>query len=106
MFSRRVPADLGPNLLSRAVQELRSAHTAFIDLTESNPTRAGLEYPPGLLSALATPEGFDYDPKPLGMLTAREAVVSEYARRGIRIHPSHIALTTSTSESYSYLFRL
>jgi hypothetical protein len=41
-FSARVPADLGSNRLAQAVQRARAAGP-LVDLTESNPTRAGLD---------------------------------------------------------------
>jgi alanine-synthesizing transaminase len=106
MFSRRVPSDLAPNPLSRAVLELRAAGASFIDLTESNPTRVGIQFPRGLLDALGAPASYSYDPQPLGLQSARRAVASEYARRAVAQDPQFVALTTSTSESYSYLFRL
>jgi aspartate/methionine/tyrosine aminotransferase len=75
-------------------------------LTEANPTRLGFVYPIGLFDPLADSRGGEYDPHPLGLFEAREAVAADYARRGIPVSPSRIALTTSTSESYSLLFKL
>ena len=106
MFSSRVPAHLDPNPLARAVRELREAGRPFIDLTSSNPTCAGLTYPDGLLDGLCGPRGYVYEPKPLGLPAAREAVAADYARRGLTVPASRIVLTASTSESYSFLFRL
>jgi alanine-synthesizing transaminase len=106
MFSHRTPADLQPNALSRAVARLREAGVPFVDLTESNPTRVGLEYPAGLLECLEHPRGLVYDPQPLGLPPAREAVAGDYARRGVSVRPSQIVLTASSSESYSLLFKL
>jgi aspartate/methionine/tyrosine aminotransferase len=48
----------------------------------------------------------DYDPQPRGSLRAREAVCGYYADHGVAAQPEQIVLTTSTSEAYSYLFRL
>ena len=61
-FSSRVPSDLGRNRLSRAVADARAAGRDLIDLTQSNPTRAGLDYPDYLLSALGDPRGLKYEP--------------------------------------------
>ncbi len=106
MFSTRVPANLTPNRLTQAVMERRRAGRPFIDLTESNPTCAGIDYPPGLLAALADPRALVYAPAPLGLLDARRAVAADYARRGMEVDPGRVALTAGTSESYSILFKL
>jgi len=49
-----------------------------------------------------------YDPQPKGMLSAREAVVNYYRDqyKGSDFDPESLILTTSTSEGYSYVFRL
>lgn len=106
MFSRRLPPDLQPNRLSHVVSGLRAAGVPFIDLTESNPTRCGFEYPSGLTAWLADASALRYDPAPLGLQAAREAVVADYARRGIDVAPGRTVITASTSESYSLLFKL
>ena len=106
MFSRRVPGDLDANRLSQLIAAMRRDGRAFIDLTESNPTRAGFAYPPDLLAALGDPRGLAYRPSPLGLADARSAVADDYARRDISVSPARIALTASTSEAYSLLFKL
>jgi alanine-synthesizing transaminase len=105
VFSRRVPDDRQPNPLSRALARARRSG-ALLDLTLSNPTRAGLSYPRDLLAGLADPASLDYAPAPFGLPAAREAVAAEYARRGIPIGADRIVLTASTSEAYSLLFKL
>ena len=42
----------------------------------------------------------------VGLLAAREAVSEYYAQRGVDVPASRILLTASTSEAYSYLFKL
>ena len=106
MFSSRVPAHLEPNSLSRALVHARSAGRALIDLTLTNPTSAGIVYPPGLFRALSKHEVARYSPDPLGAPCAREAVARDYARRGLPVAWERIALTSSTSEAYSLLFKL
>lgn len=101
-FSSRVPADLGPNRIARA----RAAHPPEFDLTGTNPTCCGLEYPPDLLRPLADPAGLVYRPDPRGLLEARTAVAAEYARQGVKVDPERLVLTASTSEAYSLLFKL
>jgi aspartate/methionine/tyrosine aminotransferase len=79
----------------------------MLDLTASNPTTVGLQYDEEeLLRALANPEALRYEPQPKGLLSAREAVAAYYAERGAQISPDDLILTTSTSEAYSFVFRL
>jgi alanine-synthesizing transaminase len=106
VFSDRVPRDLAANRLTSAVAALRRERRPFVDLTESNPTRAGFDYPPDLLAALADPRALDYAPSPLGAREAREAAARDYARRGVEVSPDRIALSASTSDAYSTLFKL
>jgi alanine-synthesizing transaminase len=106
MFSTRVPANLTLNRLTRTVMERRRAGRPLIDLTESNPTCAGIEYPSDLLASLADPRALVYAPSPLGLLEARRAVAADYARRGMDVAPERVVLTAGTSEAYSVLFKL
>jgi len=104
-FSERLPADLVPNRLTRAVKKAREAG-ALVDLTASNPTRAGFDYPADLLAPLAHPRGLTYEPTPFGLPEARAAVAREYERQGLSVDPERIVLSASTSEAYSLLFKL
>ena len=106
MFSSRVPADLQPNRFARALGRARAERRRLIDLTGTNPTAAGIEYPDSVLAALAHADGALYDPQPLGLRAAREAVAGDYARRAIAVRWDQIVLTSSTSEAYSLLFKL
>jgi len=106
MFSSRVPGDLGPNSVAAAVERMRLSGRSFDDLTVSNPTEAGIDYPADLLANLSDQRVLKYEPVPFGLPSAREAVAQEYARHGVRIPPSHIVLTASSSESYAWLFKL
>lgn len=105
-FSRRVPEDLAPNRLARALAAHRAAGRLLIDLTETNPTRVGLRHPPETLGALTRPDAVLYDPHPFGSVDARGAVAAEYARRGFELDPARVVLTASTSEAYAYLLKL
>jgi aspartate/methionine/tyrosine aminotransferase len=107
MFSSRTNWPLTLNRLSRAIEEVRRRGLPLLDLTESNPTRCGFAFDAhAILEALANPRALSYEPDPHGLLPARQAVVSYYAERGIALDPGQIFLTTSTSEAYSYVFRL
>jgi len=78
-----------------------------LDLTASNPTECGFAYDAqAILAALANSASLIYEPEPRGLLKAREAVCEYYATRGDSVSPDSILLTTSTSEAYSYVFRL
>ena len=103
MFSRRIPADLRPNALA----QLRAARDPIpFDLTVSNPTQCAIAYPEGLLDPLAAREGITYRPDPLGLRSAREAVVAEYDRLGEAVDPDRVVLSASTSEAYALLFKV
>lgn len=106
MFSSRLPPQLAPNRLAQALARAREANRRILDLTESNPTNAGFEYPSDLLAPLADPAALQYDPQPFGAMDARIAVAQEYERHGIDVPPDRIVLTASTSDAYSQLFKL
>ena len=106
MFSRRLPSHAGPNALSRAIIELRAEGAPIVDLTESNPTCAAIPYPDGLLASLAAAEALRYEPHPFGLPSARDAVAADQRRRGARVDAAHVVLTASSSEAYSWLFKL
>ena len=129
MFSSRVPAGQTLNRLSQMRARLSEQGVDVTDLTESNPTRVGLHYPPGLLDDLASPGGLRYEPAPRGTPEARQAIASWLSRPlhvgdslfatesggGAKagwasgpgsVDPDRIALTASTSEAYACLFKL
>ena len=105
-FSRRTDWNTEESELARAHRLRAQAGLPVADLTASNPTRCGFTYDSGLLAALASVKALDYDPQPRGMLGACEAVCGYYAGHGVALKPEQIVLTTSTSEAYSFLFRL
>ena len=109
MFSERTNWRLAQNRFTQAVEEARAGGARILDLTASNPTRVGLRYDSAaILRALGSERGLDYDPQAKGLLPAREAVASYYRDdHGIAgLDIERIVLTTSTSEGYSYVFRL
>ena len=106
MFSNRLPPNSVPNALSRRLAALHAERVPFVDLTESNPTRAGFDYPADLLRGLSDATALQYEPQPFGLPPAREAVAADYARRGATVSPAQVVLTASTSEAYSWLFKL
>ena len=107
MFSLRLHWDLRPNRIATLLEAKRRGGAVILDLTESNPTRAGFSYPAEeILQAFADRRSLVYEPAPAGLLQAREAVAGYYSARGQSIKPERILLTASTSEAYSYLFKL
>lgn len=105
MFASRTHWNLEENRLTRLAAGRREAGT-LLDLTVSNPTRCGFDYPAALLEALRDPRSLIYRPDPFGLPEAREAVAAYYGERGIGASPDDLVLTASTSEAYSHLFRL
>jgi len=108
MFSRRTHWDLQTSALAEAwVARQQSDEPAF-DLTESNPTAAGFVVDlSGVASALSRGAAAGYRPVPFGLLSPRQAVADYYRRdHAIEMDPEYLVLTVSTSEAYSFLFRL
>jgi aspartate/methionine/tyrosine aminotransferase len=99
VFSKRAQWSAPLNRLTIA----RRAHRGpLLDLTETNPTRVGLPYPiDALADALARGAHASYDPEPRGLRSAREALAAE-----LRCNADELILTASTSEAYSFLFKL
>jgi hypothetical protein len=106
-FSSRVYFDLEPNPLARALDARRAAGREILDLTETNPTRAGLSPEHAeIREALLAADLGRYEPSPRGSRAAREAVAAYYAERGVTVDPDRIVLTASTSEAYSLVLKL
>ena len=109
MFSDRTNWRLAQNRFTQAVEEARATGARILDLSASNPTRVGLDFDSHhILQSLCSSQVLDYDPQAKGLLFARQAVASYY-REQHAIHnmdPERIVLTASTSEGYSYIFRL
>ena len=109
MFSQRTNWQISANPLARAIEEARVSGQQILDLTVSNPTEAGVRADSEIvLAALANPEAMRYDPQSRGLLAARQAVCRYYreAHEVFDLDPERLLLTTSTSEAYTYVFRL
>ncbi|HLI78210.1 MAG TPA: pyridoxal phosphate-dependent aminotransferase [Acidobacteriaceae bacterium] len=106
-FSKRTAWEPGSNRWAETAERLRAAGRPPLDLTVSNPTACGLgPSGPDVLAPLRDPAALRYVPDALGMRTAREAVAAYYRDHGCEIPLRRLCLTTSTSEAYSFLFRL
>jgi alanine-synthesizing transaminase len=109
MFSERTNWKLAQNWFTQALEEVRGRGVKILDLTVSNPTRVGLHYDErAILGALASPRALDYDPQSKGLREARQAMAAYYREEHeVRdLDAEQIILTTSTSEGYSFVFRL
>jgi alanine-synthesizing transaminase len=106
-LSQRTAWELTENALTSQLRDRRARGAEVLDLTISNPTACGFTYnAPHLLAPLSSPEALTYDPQPFGLPSARVAVSRYYREHNAAVPIDHICLTTSTSEAYSYLFRL
>jgi aspartate/methionine/tyrosine aminotransferase len=102
MFSRRAEWKPALNRLTEVRQALVRGDREILDLTVSNPTRAEIEYPlDELAEVMSSASREPYDPEPLGLRSAREAVAES-----LRCDAADVVITASTSESYSHLFKL
>jgi len=106
-WSHRLPWEHTANRLTQAREERIARGLPVIDLTETNPTRVGIAYPEDELAEIlrryASPV---YEPHPRGLLTAREALAAALSTPGDPVSAEDLVLTASTSEAYSYLFKL
>lgn len=101
-FSARSGFDRRINPLTRARADRIAAGAPVLDLTISNPTRAGLPYADeAVCAALADRRSMTYTPQPFGLPTARAA-----AAQVMGCPPERCVLTASTSEAYGWLFKL
>jgi aspartate/methionine/tyrosine aminotransferase len=104
MFSSRLPSPLLENALSRAVAAAEAGGVRLLDLTETNPTAVGLDYPREVSRLLDTPESVRYAPAPTGLRAARHAIAASLPSG--RVAADALVLTSSTSEAYALLFKL
>jgi alanine-synthesizing transaminase len=106
-FSDRTGWNREESPLARAVVVRRAAGLPLLDLTASNPTQCGFAQSAArVLAPLAQAGALAYASQPFGREPAREAVCGYYAGHGCAVSAKHVCLTTSTSEAYSFLFRL
>ncbi|HEY8075767.1 MAG TPA: pyridoxal phosphate-dependent aminotransferase [Labilithrix sp.] len=97
-LSARTSHEDAPNALAQAVAN----RSDVLDLTTSNPTRAGIAYDErAILAAIADPRALVYEPASLGLPSARAAAAAE-----LGIPASRVAITASTSEAYAVLFKM
>jgi alanine-synthesizing transaminase len=106
-WSQRTQWDLAETPWAQQLARLRAAGVPLWDLTASNPTQCGFAYDvESILAPLNDPLAVLYEPDPRGLRIAREAISLYYHDHGATVDSEQIILTTSTSEAYSFLFRL
>src|SRR5438105_4967094 len=111
MFSSRTSWQTTTNPLTQALEDHRRRGLPLLDLAASNPTEVGLHYDSAaILAAFQQPAALEYHPDPRGLLSARQAVADYYrecdSQAALNLDPLQIILATSTSEAYSFLFRV
>ena len=107
MFASRTDWNLKPNRLAEALEQHKASGRRLLDLSASNPTECGFKYDaPAIMRALCAPASLQYHPDPKGLKSARQAVCDYYAEHGERVAIDDLVLTASTSEAYSFIFRL
>jgi aspartate/methionine/tyrosine aminotransferase len=108
MFAQRTHWKLAQNRYTTVLEEARSAGKTFIDLTISNPTQCRFHYDSRkILAAFQNPRALAYEPEAKGLLSARQQVAQYYKEdHGASVDSESLLLTISTSEAYSYVFRL
>jgi aspartate/methionine/tyrosine aminotransferase len=107
MFASRTNWNLKPNYLAEALEGHKSSGRRLLDLSASNPTECGFKYDASaIVRSLCAPASLQYRPDPKGMKSARQAVSDYYAEHGEPVAIEDLILTASTSEAYSFIFRL
>lgn len=100
--SRRFPTTFDVSGHARLLEQMRAGGKPVLDLTISNPTEALNSYPHlDIATALAAVPNLTYSPEPLGLKAARDSLAAR-----LQVPADRIALTASTSEAYSVLFKI
>ncbi|TGM53534.1 pyridoxal phosphate-dependent aminotransferase [Leptospira adleri] len=106
-FSSRFSFQDGENEFSRILSEYKKKKISYIDLTLSNPTQAGFQYPSeAIRHSFQTNDLITYIPDPQGNEQARNTISDYYRSKGVMIDPDDLFLVSSSSEAFSYLFKL
>ena len=107
MFASRTDWNLKPNRLAEALEQHKSSGRRLLDLSASNPTECDFKYDSAaIMRSLCAPASLHYHPDPKGLKFTRMAVSGYYADNGEHVPIDDLILTASTSEAYSFIFRL
>ncbi|MDX9899482.1 MAG: pyridoxal phosphate-dependent aminotransferase [Spirochaetia bacterium] len=86
--------------MSVLAEELKADGLTIVNLSDSNPTRHGLS-PDAVIEALSDRSSLMYSPDPKGLVSARLALARRFGG-----YAESYFLSASTSEAYSWLFKL
>lgn len=107
MFSRRLNINVEPNELTLLYNAKKKYGERIYDLTSTNPTKLGFNYDAKhILKHFIDERSLVYEPDPRGLISAREEIAVYYSETGKYVQPDDIFIVPSTSEAYSYLFKL
>ncbi len=108
MFSGRVVENREPSAYARSVDNERKRWGSVIDLSGANPTTALFDFYADCDPDIFADAGvFHYAPEPFGPLALRETIAGGYYKTiGASVEPDRIVCAASTSEAYSWLFKL
>ncbi len=105
-FSRRTNWDRRLNRLAAQAEALEARGRELIDLSSTNPTQCGFDYPPELAAVFGCAEVNTYQPDPKGLSAARRALAERSLWEGVPVGAENIILCSGTSEAYGYLLKL
>jgi alanine-synthesizing transaminase len=107
MFSKRLNIEYEANELSLLYNLKKKNGERILDLTSSNPTKLNFKYDAKhIIKHFIDERSLVYEPDPRGMQSAREEVAKYYSGIGKEVSVDDLFLVPSTSEAYSYLFKL
>lgn len=107
MFSKRLNIEYEPNELSILINSKRKRGEYILDLTSSNPTKLNFKYDAKhIIKHFIDYRSLLYEPDPKGIVSSREEVAKYYSGIGKEVNVDDLFLVPSTSEAYSYLFKL
>jgi alanine-synthesizing transaminase len=107
VFSLRsaLPGEVHP--LATLRERLAREGRAVLDWSHGNPTSVGLPWPDArVVEAFASARWLAYEPLPLGLPAAREALAAHLHAEGLRVFAEEVVLVASTSEAYANLFKI
>ncbi len=104
MFSDRIEYPFKTNELTKLIESVDKKK--LINLSESNPTKAGLIHKKDILSCFSKKKNLKYEPDPKGIKEAREVIFDYYREKDIILSTDDIVITSGTSEAYSFIFKI
>ncbi|MBW3564234.1 MAG: pyridoxal phosphate-dependent aminotransferase [Acidobacteria bacterium] len=105
-LSRRLNWKASTNDYTAVVDRIRTSGEPFLDLTISNPSRAGFTPRADINDALSAVDLSVWTPSPLGLVRAREAVAAHFTQNDVECDAEDVVITASTSDAYMLLFKV